>query len=121
MYDKFVGKVNNIDTSWFVLETKFMPDKSDLEKKISDADKKFLILVELLKTYYNAKITEIQGKIPNISGLPTNSALTGLENKVGSVSNLPKKQIITQKLMKFKKKLLIMIMKSILMFQNLIS
>ena len=49
MYDKFVGKVNNIDTSWFVLETKYMPDKSDLEKKVSDADKKFVILAELLK------------------------------------------------------------------------
>ena len=49
MYDKLVAKVNNSDTSGFVLKTKYDTDKSDLEKKVTDADKKFLILVELLK------------------------------------------------------------------------
>ena len=39
-YSKLVAKVNNIDTSEFVLETKYQTDKSDLEKKISDTDKK---------------------------------------------------------------------------------
>ena len=38
MYDKLAGKVNNIDTSGFVLKTKYDTDKSDLEKKINDAD-----------------------------------------------------------------------------------
>ena len=38
MYDKLAGKVNNIDTSEFVLKTKYDTDKSDLEKKINDAD-----------------------------------------------------------------------------------
>ena len=49
VYDKLVAKVNNIDTSGFVLKTKYNANKSDLEKKISDPDKKFLILVDLLK------------------------------------------------------------------------
>ena len=40
MYDKLVAKVNNIDTSGFVLKTKYTADKLDLEKKISDVDKK---------------------------------------------------------------------------------
>ena len=40
MYDKLVTKLNNIDTSEFVLKTKYVTDKSDLEKKISDANKK---------------------------------------------------------------------------------
>ena len=40
MYDKLVAKVSNIDISVFVLKTKYKADKSDLEKKISDADKK---------------------------------------------------------------------------------
>ena len=40
MYDKLVAKVNNIDTSEFVLKTKYDTDKSDLERKISDAGKK---------------------------------------------------------------------------------
>ena len=38
--DKLVAKVNNIDTTVFVLKTKYDTDKSDLENKISDADKK---------------------------------------------------------------------------------
>ena len=42
VYDKLVEKVNNIDTSGFVLKTKYDPDKSEREKKI-------LILVILLK------------------------------------------------------------------------
>ena len=37
---KLVAKVNNIDISGFVLKAKYDTDKSDLEKKISDADKK---------------------------------------------------------------------------------
>ena len=40
VYDKLVAKINNIDTSGFVLKTKYDTDKSDLEKKISDIDKK---------------------------------------------------------------------------------
>ena len=33
MYEKLVAKVNNSDTSRFVLQTKYNTDKSDLEKK----------------------------------------------------------------------------------------
>ena len=40
VYGKLVAKVNNIDTRGFVLRTTYDTDKSDLEKKISDADKK---------------------------------------------------------------------------------
>ena len=54
--------------------------------------KKYLILVDLLKkTDYNAKISEIESKIPNISGLATNSALAEVENKMPDVSSLVKK------------------------------
>ena len=34
MYDKLVAKVNNIDTSGFLLKTKYDTDKSELENKI---------------------------------------------------------------------------------------
>ena len=44
-YNKLVSKVNNIDSAGFVLKTTYDTDKLDLEKKISDADKKFLIQV----------------------------------------------------------------------------
>ena len=40
LYDKLVAKVNKIDISGFVLKTKYDTDKSDLEKKIIDVDKK---------------------------------------------------------------------------------
>ena len=36
MYDKSATKVNNIDTSGFVLKTKYDTDKSELENKIPD-------------------------------------------------------------------------------------
>ena len=40
VYDKLVAKVDHIDTKGFVLKTTYDTDKSDLEKKMSDADKK---------------------------------------------------------------------------------
>ena len=75
-YDKLVEKVDNIDTTGFVLKTNYDTDKSDLEKKISDTDKKTPDTSDRAKkTDLNAKITEIENKIPNITGSATNSAL----------------------------------------------
>ena len=52
---------------------------------------------------------KIENKIPSIGGLATTSPLTAVENKIpDSFSGLvkkKKKQIITQKLLKLKKKL----------------
>ena len=59
VYDKLVAKSNNIDTSAFVLKTKYDTHKSELENKIPDNSS----LVK--KTDYNTKITKIEGKIPN--------------------------------------------------------
>ena len=36
VYDKLTAKVNNIDTSAFVLKTKCQTDKAELENKIPD-------------------------------------------------------------------------------------
>ena len=36
-------------------------------------------------------MTEIEGKIPSITGLATNSALTAVEDKIPDVSSLVKK------------------------------
>ena len=113
--DKLVAKVNIIDTSGFVLKTKYDRDKKELENEIPDTSG----LVK--KTDYNAKITEIEGKIPSISGLPTNAALTAVENKIPNFSSLvKKKQIITQKLPKLKRNVLIIIMIDILQLQSLL-
>ena len=96
LFDKLVAKVNNIDTSRFVLKNKYSTYKSNLEKKISDADKKIpdisgLVKNLVKKTDYNAKISEIKSKIPSISGLVSNVALTAVENKLPDVSQLVKK------------------------------
>ena len=92
MYDKLVAKENNIDTSEFVLKTKYDTAKLDLEKKISDADKEISDNIGLAKKRdYNVKISEIIAKIPNIAGLATNTALTAAENKMPDISSLVKK------------------------------
>ena len=62
VYDKLVTKVDNIDTSGFVKNTD-----------------------------YNTKIPEIEGKIPDISGLATKNALNTVEDKIRSISGLVKK------------------------------
>ena len=36
MYDKLKAKVDNIDTSDFVIKTKYNTDKTELKNKISD-------------------------------------------------------------------------------------
>ena len=56
VYDQLVAKVNSIDTSRFVLKTKYDTDKSKLENKIPGTSG----LVK--KTDYNSKITNIEGK-----------------------------------------------------------
>ena len=107
-YNKLVTKVDNIDTSGFVLKTKYDTDKSKLENKIPDTSG----LVK--KTDYNTKITEIEGKIPDISNLATKTALRNVENKIPNISNLVKLQ-------KFKINLKIIIMINILILQSLIN
>ena len=112
LYDKLVAKANKMDTSGFMLKTKYDTDKWELENKIpSDLVK---------KADYNSKITEIENKIPDVSNLATKTALTTEENKIPSVCNLVKKQIITLKLQKLKINLIITIMINILLLQNLI-
>ena len=60
MHDKLVAKVNNIDASGFVSNTKYDTDKSDLSKTMIQT-KEYLILVNLLKkSDYNIKISQIK-------------------------------------------------------------
>ena len=81
VYDKLVTKVNNIDTSDFVLKTKYKTDKTELENKVPNMN-------DFIK---KAKLTELENKIPDISNLATKTALTAVENKIPDVSNLVKK------------------------------
>ena len=82
VHEKLVAKVNNIDTSEFVLKTKYQTDKTKLEKKIDVTD-------FVKKT----KLTELGKEIPDISSLATKAALTAVKNKIASVSSLVKKKL----------------------------
>ena len=105
--DKLVAKVNNIETSDFVLKSKYNTDKTELEKKIPYFVKE-------------AKLTELENKIPDITNLATKTALTTVKNKIPDVSNL-EKQIIILKLQILKINLLTITMINILILQNLIN
>ena len=51
-YDNLANKVNNIDTSRFILKTKYDTDKLELEKKIPDTSnliKNQTIVLKLVK------------------------------------------------------------------------
>ena len=76
MYDKLVAKVDNFDTSDFVLKTKYQTDKTELEDKISDVS-------NLVK---KRKLTELEKRIPDISNLATKTTLSTVENKIPSVT-----------------------------------
>ena len=94
-YNKLLAKANNIDTSDFALKT----DKTELENKI------LYTSGPVKKTDYNAKITELENKIPNISNLATKTALTTKENKIPSISNLVKKTDYDTKINEIENKL----------------
>ena len=98
VYD-LVAKVNSIDTSGFVLKTKYDTDKWELENKISDTSG----IVK--KTDYDSKITDIEGKIPDVSNLATKTVLTTVENKIPDVGNLIKKTNYNTKVTEIENKL----------------
>ena len=80
VYDKLAAKVNNIDTSAFVLKMKSQTDKTELEKKIPDVTD-----FDFVK---KTKHTELENKIPDVSSLATKTALSAVEDKIPTVSSL---------------------------------
>ena len=99
VYEKLVAKVNNVDTSDFVLKTQYNTDKTELENKIPDTSG------VVKKTNYNTIITELENKIPNISNLATKTALSAVENKIPSVSNFVKQTDYNTKITELENKL----------------
>ena len=95
VYGKLVARVNSINTSDFVLKTKYQTGKAELESKIPDVS-------NLVK---KAKLTELENKIPDVSGLSRKTALTARENKIPSVSSLVKKTDYDTKITEFENKL----------------
>ena len=89
-----IDKLKNVPTGLSSLKRKV--DKLDVDKlvpvpvdlsKLSDVVKNDVVK----KDVYNAKIKNIEYKIPDITYLATTTALTAVENKIPNVSNLLKK------------------------------
>ena len=89
VYNKLVVKVYNIDTSDFVLKTKYNTGKTELEHKIPGTSG----LIK--KTNYNTKIIDLENKIPDISNLATKILVNKVENKIPDISNLATKTALT--------------------------
>ena len=93
-----IKNIMQVDTSGFALKSnldnlKTEVDKLDIDKlkPLPDDVSKLSNVVAnevIKKTDYNNKITEIEGKIPDISNLATKTALTIVENKVPNISGL---------------------------------
>ena len=87
VYEILAAKVKNIDTSAFVLKTKYQTDKTELETKIPD-------VTDFVK---EAKLTELENKIPGIKSLATKAALSAVENEILDVSSLVQKAVYDTK------------------------
>ena len=86
MNNKFVKKlckVNNPKKLVLLIQKLNMAQINNiLKKRINDADKKIPDASELVqRTDYNAKTTEIEGKIHRISVLASSAALAEVEKK----------------------------------------
>ena len=114
-YNGLVSKVNNIDTTGFVLKTKYHTDIGKINKTIKQgsgaASKDDLDAVKnkipnvsgfLLTSAFNSKITEVDNKIPDVKNLASKTELTTVENKIPDVSNLVTKTDYTAEITKIK-------------------
>ena len=63
VYNKLAAKVSNIDTSDFVLKTKYQTDKTELKKKNPN----------LTDFFKKTKLVELGKQIPDVSSLATKS------------------------------------------------
>ena len=96
-----IKNISYVDTSSFALKTnlanlKTEEDKLDIDKlkPLPDDVSKLRNVVTnevVKKTDYNAKITDLENKFPDISNLATKTALTNLSNTVPDISTLIKK------------------------------
>ena len=83
MHDKLVTKANAIDTSVFDLATQYNTNKYSLQKEIGDPGNKIPDTSGITKEKdYIGKITDIEGKIPNITSCATTVALNAVKNKM---------------------------------------
>ena len=80
-----LSKLSNVVNNEVVKKTEYDAKIKNIEDKIPD------ISNLATKSNLNTKINEVKNEIPSITGLATTSALTAVENKIPSISNLVKK------------------------------
>ena len=94
-----LSKLSNVIKNEVVKKTEYNAKIKNIEDKIPD------ISNLATKTILNAKINEVKNEIPSITGLATTSTLTAVENKIPSISNLVKKTDYNTEINEIKKKL----------------
>ena len=80
-----LSKLSDVVKNEVVKKTEYNAKIKNIEDKIPD------ISNLATKSNLNTKINEVKNEIPSITGLATTSALTAVENKNPSISNLVKK------------------------------
>ena len=109
-----IKNISHVDSSRFALKTnlgslKAEVDKLDIDKlapvsvdlsKLSDVVKN-----ALKKADYNAKITKIENKVPDVSNFATKTALNTVENKILDTSGLVKKTDYNAKITEIENKI----------------
>ena len=123
-----LSKLSYVEKTDVVKKDLYNAKIENIEDKISD------ITNLATKTTFNAKINGVKGEISSITKLTTTAslnakvnevkvttALTAAEIKILNVSNLLKKNDYNIKVNKIKRESLIIIMKNILLLQDLIS
>ena len=80
-----------------------MVKKTDFNSKITELENKIPnVSGFLLTSVFNSKITEVENKIPNIKNLASKIEVTAVENKIPNVSNLVTKTDYAREITKIK-------------------
>ena len=94
-----LSKLRNVIKNQVVKKTEYNAKIKNIEDKIPD------ISNLATKTILNTKINEFKNKVPSITSLATTSELTAVESKIPSVSNLVRKTDYNAKVSDIEKKI----------------
>ena len=94
-----LSKLSDVVKNEVVKKTEYNAKIKNIEDKIPDVSN------QATKTNLNTKINEVKNEIPSITGLATTSALTAVENKIRDTSNLVKKTDYNAKVTEIERKL----------------
>ena len=105
-YNSLKTKVDSINTTKYVLKSKYDSEIGDLKLKyqiLVFQTSRYQIIV-LQTSVFNSEITEVENKTPDITNFASKSALTAVENKIPDVKNLVTNTKLSNELNGFVKK-----------------